>query len=85
MKKQRKQAHSKEHNNTWGHGHEVLGTATLGERGQVVIPSDIRHELNLHTGDKLIVMVQAGALHMIKADMLRGMISKMSKQLGKFK
>lgn len=65
--------------------HEVVGTTTLGERGQVVIPADIRKELNLIAGDKLIVMVKAGALHMMKADILKRMISKMSKQLVKFR
>lgn len=32
------------------------GTATLGERGQIVIPAEARHELDMSPGDKLLVM-----------------------------
>lgn len=32
------------------------GTSTLGERGQVVIPSEARQELGLEAGDKLLIM-----------------------------
>ncbi|HEY3378455.1 MAG TPA: AbrB/MazE/SpoVT family DNA-binding domain-containing protein [Armatimonadota bacterium] len=31
------------------------GSATIGERGQIVIPADARKSLNLHCGDKLLV------------------------------
>ena len=40
-------------------GGEVLGTTTVGARGQVVIPSDARKKLGLKSGDKLIVMLRA--------------------------
>jgi AbrB family looped-hinge helix DNA binding protein len=32
------------------------GTATVGERGQIVIPADLRKALNVHPGDKLLVL-----------------------------
>lgn len=32
------------------------GTATVGERGQIVIPAEARNELGFHAGDKLLVM-----------------------------
>jgi len=31
------------------------GSATLGERGQVVIPADARKDCEIHPGDKLLV------------------------------
>jgi len=31
------------------------GTATIGERGQIVIPADLRKALDLHSGDKLLI------------------------------
>lgn len=35
------------------------GTATLGERGQVVIPAEARKECDIHPGDKLLVFRHA--------------------------
>jgi AbrB family looped-hinge helix DNA binding protein len=36
--------------------HSFIGAVTVGERGQVVIPADARKELDIHTGDRLLVM-----------------------------
>lgn len=32
------------------------GSVTVGERGQIVIPAQARAELDVHPGDKLLVM-----------------------------
>ena len=32
------------------------GTVKVGERGQIVIPKSIREELNINSGDNLIVL-----------------------------
>lgn len=49
----------------------ICGTTTIGERGQVVIPAEIRKQMNLETGDKLLVfnkfdqmicLIKAGSL-----------------------
>ncbi len=32
------------------------GTATVGERGQVVIPADLRKELGIQPGEKLLIL-----------------------------
>ena len=32
-----------------------MGSATVGERGQVVIPAEARERLDIHPGDKLLV------------------------------
>ena len=34
---------------------EFYGTTTLGEKGQVVIPSDARTDMKMHKGEKLLV------------------------------
>ncbi len=34
---------------------EFYGTTTLGEKGQVVIPSEARKGLKIHKGEKLLV------------------------------
>ncbi|MHB9024344.1 MAG: AbrB/MazE/SpoVT family DNA-binding domain-containing protein [Armatimonadota bacterium] len=31
------------------------GSATLGERGQIVIPAEARKDCDIHSGDKLLV------------------------------
>jgi len=36
--------------------HGFIGAVTVGERGQVVIPADARKKLDIHTGDRLLVM-----------------------------
>lgn len=41
------------------------GVATVGERGQIAIPSEARHELDISPGDKLLVM-----LHPTKAGLM---------------
>ena len=38
------------------HDKKLYGTATVGTKGQVVIPSDAREELGIKTGDRLYVV-----------------------------
>jgi AbrB family looped-hinge helix DNA binding protein len=40
----------------YGSMHCFYGTATVGERGQIVIPAEAREELGFQAGDKLLVM-----------------------------
>lgn len=39
---------------------EVLGSAVVGERGQVVIPADVRKMFKVKPGDRLIVVAYPG-------------------------
>ena len=58
-----------------------FGSATLGERGQIVIPAEARHDLALEPGDKLLVMrhpVHKGLL-VCKIDVLREFMEDFSK------
>ncbi len=52
-----------------GHG-KILGTTSVGERGQVVIPAEAREELEIKAGDKFVVFgnKRRGAVIMVKAD-----------------
>lgn len=36
---------------------KFYGSTTVGEKGQVVLPADMRRDLNIKPGDKLAVMV----------------------------
>lgn len=35
---------------------DLIAIATLGERGQIVIPAEARHSLSLQAGDKILIM-----------------------------
>lgn len=50
---------------------KLYGTATLGSRGQVVIPAAARKELKLKPGDQLLIMGKFGkVLGLVKAEQL---------------
>ncbi|MEO5691338.1 MAG: AbrB/MazE/SpoVT family DNA-binding domain-containing protein [Candidatus Saccharimonadales bacterium] len=38
------------------HRIELAATVTLGPKGQVVIPADVREKMNIKPGDKLIAL-----------------------------
>lgn len=59
------------------------GSATVGERGQVVIPAEARNELEIKPGDKLLIMkhpVHQG-LMMVKLDHLRDFLDEFSREV----
>ncbi len=66
---------------------KCYGSATLGERGQIVIPIGARGEFKLEAGDKLLVFGGVGdaiglnSLILIKADALSEFISKSMDEL----
>ncbi len=38
------------------HTHQIYDTATVNEKGQIVIPADARKDLGIAPGDKLVVI-----------------------------
>lgn len=61
------------------------GAATLGERGQIVIPAEARKEYGLEIGDKVLVFLnhRNNGLVVIKADQVTRILSETIEQLGK--
>lgn len=60
------------------------GSATVGAKGQIVIPADARNKLDLKEGDKVIV-VSAGkrpGLLVLKADTLEKMMQDLHASTG---
>ncbi|MDR2108728.1 MAG: AbrB/MazE/SpoVT family DNA-binding domain-containing protein [Coriobacteriales bacterium] len=49
---------------------QIYGTATLSERGQLVIPAEARKEFNLEIGERFVVVgvTEYGAIGLIKTD-----------------
>ena len=61
----------------------IYGTVKVGDRGQVVIPSDARKELDIKPGDLLLVMTGRNrrALTMVKADAMKEFAGKIMASL----
>ena len=58
------------------HDKKLYGTATVGTKGQVVIPADAREELDIQTGDRLYVVgsCERKWVGFIKEEQLRELI-----------
>ena len=68
------------------HGLKVYGAVTVGERGQIVIPAEVRKMYRIKTGDRLIVVAKAeGPIGLIPADQLGEFLSYMTEMLSKIK
>ncbi len=61
------------------------GSVTVGERGQVVIPSEARAALDISPGDKLLVMRHPiyNGLMVAKLESLRGFLDEFSEGIKK--
>jgi len=59
------------------------GSATVGSKGQVVIPAEAREELNIKEGDKLVVMGPStkNGVMFIKAESIEAMMQHVQKDL----
>lgn len=66
---------------------KLYGTATVGSKGQVVIPADAREELNIEPGDRLYVLgsMHGSGLVLLKEDMLEHLVEQMSAQIEGFR
>jgi AbrB family looped-hinge helix DNA binding protein len=59
---------------------KLYGTATVGTKGQVVIPADAREELSIQPGDKLYVVgsKKGQFVGLIKEEQLRKMVERLT-------
>jgi AbrB family looped-hinge helix DNA binding protein len=63
-----------------------FGIATVGKRGQVVIPAGIRKKLGVKTGEKFIVFLgPSSSVVFVSVKQFGRMISEFDKKLAKFK
>ncbi len=58
-----------------------IGSTSLGERGQVVIPKEVREIYNLQKGDRLAVVSHKEAIALIPMDQAEAMLKHLTKQL----
>jgi AbrB family looped-hinge helix DNA binding protein len=66
---------------------KLYGTATVGTKGQVVIPADAREELHIAPGDRLYVIgaADSGFLGFLKEDALEAMMQHLNEQVESFR
>lgn len=64
---------------------ESFGTATLGKRGQVVIPADMRKKLDLQNGEQLMVLLVNDSVVFIPGDNFEEMVSDLDQKVSKLK
>jgi AbrB family looped-hinge helix DNA binding protein len=69
------------------HNKKLYGTATVGTKGQVVIPAEARKEMGIEEGDRLYVVgaPEGGFLGLLKEDTLQALVQSMTAQLEKFR
>ncbi len=62
------------------HDKKLYGTATVGTKGQIVIPADAREDLNIQAGDRLYVVgsEKGKFVGFIKEEQLRKMIDHLT-------
>jgi AbrB family looped-hinge helix DNA binding protein len=62
------------------HDKKLYGTATVGTKGQVVIPADAREELGIKTGDRLYVIgsSHASAVTFIREEQFEAFIERLN-------
>ncbi len=66
------------------HGMKLFGATTVGQRGQIVLPVDLRKERDIKPGDKLLVMSRQESgvpILLIDADSMAGMLTEAEETL----
>lgn len=69
------------------HGKKLYGTATVGTKGQVVIPADARKELGITEGERLYVMgsPEKQWIGFIKEDQFRALLEHLSDNIESYR
>lgn len=64
---------------------QFWGSATVGERGQIVIPAYARQEMDIKPGDKLLIFsgMHGGSLNVMKAEQVTEFVSRAMAKLTK--
>lgn len=69
------------------HDKQLFGTATVGTKGQVVIPSDAREALGIESGDRLYVVgsVEKKWVGFIKEEQFRELLNHLTDNIEQYK
>lgn len=62
----------------------MFGSVTVGTKGQVVIPKEVREALDIEPGDTLVVVTKHNkAIGMVKTDDMEAFMEYIQKEMGK--
>jgi AbrB family looped-hinge helix DNA binding protein len=64
---------------------KVFGSVTVGERGQIVIPAEVRRSFKIKSGDKLIVLAKPEMFSFVPADNFNQFLNEATKLMAKLK
>ena len=64
---------------------KIYGAVTVGERGQVVIPAEIRKSFKIKPGDKLIVFGRPDMIGLVPTEEFTQFLNQASQMLAKVK
>lgn len=65
-------------------GGQLIGSTVMGERGQIVIPKDIRDRLRIKPGAKMMVMQHGDSpIMLLPVEQMQAMIQQMSARVAK--
>jgi AbrB family looped-hinge helix DNA binding protein len=64
---------------------KIYGSATVGERGQIVIPAEVRKSFKIKPGDKLIVFTKPEMIGLVPAEEFNKFLDQAAELLAKFK
>lgn len=69
------------------HDKQLYGTATVGSKGQVVIPADAREAMNIQPGDRLYVIGSPSKKWpgLLQEDHLREMLNHLTDNIEQYK
>lgn len=69
------------------HNKKLYGTATVGTKGQIVIPVEAREEMNIQPGDRLYVVnaMNGAGVVFLKEEMLESMVEHLTAQVESFR
>ncbi len=63
---------------------QLIGSTVMGERGQIVIPKDIRDRLRIKPGAKMMVMQHGDSpIMLLPVEQMQAMIQQMSARVAK--
>lgn len=59
----------------------IVGITTVGERGQIVIPKNIRDQLNINKGSQFLMIFNGDGLMLITLESMKKLSSHLSKEM----